>query len=67
MKEMALTTPAKNAKKLDIIDDARRSESPESDDEQPVASSSRERRWVGEVDLPERELFHRVITRRDAC
>ncbi|OJT10221.1 Ribonucleoside-diphosphate reductase small chain [Trametes pubescens] len=53
LKEMALTTPAKNAKKLDIIDDARRSESPESDDEQPVASSSRERRWVGEVDLPE--------------
>lgn len=67
MKEMALTTPTKNAKKLNIIDDARRSESPESDDEQPDASSSRERRWVGEVDLPERESFQRVIMCRNAC
>ncbi|KAI0720220.1 ribonucleotide reductase small subunit [Cerioporus squamosus] len=47
---MSLTTPTKPShKKVDIIDDARRSESPESEDEQPV----RERRWVGEVDLPE--------------
>ncbi|KAI0677436.1 ribonucleotide reductase small subunit [Trametes maxima] len=53
LKEMSLTTPTKQAKKLDIIDDARRSISPESDDEQPVASSSRIHRWVGEVDLPE--------------
>lgn len=64
---MALTTPTKSAKKLNIIDDARRSESPESDDEQPIASSSRERRWVGEVDLPERKPFQRVTTRRGAC
>ncbi|KAI0650637.1 ribonucleotide reductase small subunit [Trametes meyenii] len=53
LKEMSLTTPTKHAKKLDIIGDARRSISPESDDEQSVASSSRPRRWVGEVDLPE--------------
>ncbi|KAI0776006.1 ribonucleotide reductase small subunit [Trametes elegans] len=52
-KEMSLTTPTKSAKKLDIIDDARRSHSPEFDDEAPVASSSRQHRWVGEVDLPE--------------
>ncbi|KAI0638292.1 ribonucleotide reductase small subunit [Trametes polyzona] len=50
---MALTTPTKVVKKAGIIDDSRRSESPESDDEAPVASSSREHRWVGEVDLPE--------------
>ncbi|KAI0832533.1 ribonucleotide reductase small subunit [Trametes gibbosa] len=51
---MSLTTPTKGGKKLELIDDARRSESPESDDALPVASSSRERRWVGEVDLPEK-------------
>ncbi|KAI0722865.1 ribonucleotide reductase [Earliella scabrosa] len=48
---MSLTTPTKSHKKSDIIDDARRSESPESDTEEPAASSSK--RWVGEVDLPE--------------
>ncbi|KAH9846515.1 ribonucleotide reductase small subunit [Lenzites betulinus] len=50
LKQMSLATPTK----LELIDDARRSESPESDDAAPVASSSRERRWVGEVDLPEK-------------
>ena len=60
---MSLTNPTKPShKKLDIIDDARRSESPESEDEQP----KRERRWVGEVDLPEREWLRHVMTRRDA-
>ncbi|RPD67054.1 ribonucleotide reductase small subunit [Lentinus tigrinus ALCF2SS1-7] len=50
---MSLTTPTKPShKKLDIIDDARRSESPESEDEQP-AVPTKQRRWVGEVDLPE--------------
>ena len=53
MHAMSLTTPTKSHKKSDIIDDARRSESPESDTEEPAASSSK--RWVGEVDLPERE------------
>ena len=48
---MALTTPTKPQKKIEIIDDARRSDSPESDDESPAPS----KRWVGEVDLPERE------------
>ncbi|RDX55734.1 ribonucleotide reductase small subunit [Lentinus brumalis] len=47
---MSLTTPTKPShKKVDMIDDARRSVSPESEDEKPVM----ERRWVGEVDLPE--------------
>ena len=59
---MTLTTPTKAHKKAEIIDDARRSESPESDDELPVASSSK--RWVGEVDLPEREWFMYYVTVR---
>ncbi|CDO68704.1 hypothetical protein BN946_scf184652.g31 [Trametes cinnabarina] len=53
LKDMSLTTPTKHVKKSDIIDDKRRSVSPESGDELPVASSSRQHRWVGEVDLPE--------------
>ena len=61
-----MTTPTKPTKKHGVIDDARRSESPESD-EASVATSSRTHRWVGEVDLPERESHRRVMTRRDAC
>ena len=48
---MSLTTPTKPfQKKVEIIDDSRRSESPESEQDLP------DKRWVGEVDLPERKL-----------
>ena len=60
---MSLTTPTKAQQKIELIDDARRSFSPESEDGTPEPSSSK--KWVGEVHLPEREYLRDVVTRCD--
>lgn len=55
---MSLDTPTKAGKKapVEVIDDARRSHSPHSDSEDEGAElSDLRKRWIGQVDLPERE------------